>query len=400
MRRGTIVASAPIDDALAVFFPAPRTYTGEDMLELHCHGSPIVVERVIQAAIAAGARAADGGEFSRRAVLNGRMDLLQAEAVADLIEARMSAGAHAAWEQLQGALSQRLLGLRSRLVAVLADVEAHVDFSDDELPDESWPARRRALTHVCEEIEQMLDGFAAARRQREGLRVVVTGRPNAGKSSIINRLLGSERMIVTDEPGTTRDVVEESLDFDGLAFVLADTAGLRVSDSAAETLAVARARQVLARADIVVYVIDASVALTAEDIEQVGSLAAGKLVIVMNKQDLGGPLQDLPFAVDVVVATSARTGSGCQDLAAELRRLGASLVETQPAGISRLRHRAALERAFRHLRDASDAMASEAGTEIAVIELRAALHQIGTLTDVLDNEEILDRIFADFCIGK
>ncbi|HYB98349.1 MAG TPA: tRNA uridine-5-carboxymethylaminomethyl(34) synthesis GTPase MnmE [Candidatus Limnocylindrales bacterium] len=401
MRHGTIVAERPIDEALAVFFPAPRTYTGEDMLELQCHGSPLVVEQVLQAAMTCGARAAEGGEFSRRAVLNGRMDLLQAEAVADLIDARISAGARAAWEQLQGALSRRMMEIRSRIVAVLADVEAHVDFSDDELPDENWPNRRAAVAEIAADIDALLAGFDAARRHREGLRVVVTGRPNAGKSSLINRLLGSQRMIVTDEAGTTRDVVEETVDLGGLALVLTDTAGLRDSSSIAENEAVSRARRAVDEADIVLYVVDASRPVAPQDLAWLSQLAGRPHLLVQNKSDLPAMAGRGAVCDGVTaVATSALTGQGCEELAERLKHLTAQLLEAQPTCISRVRHRTALADVRASLNAACAAMERETAAEIAALELRTALHALASLTEPTDNEEVLDVIFAEFCIGK
>lgn len=408
LRLGNVVAAdgkTPVDQALAVFFPAGRSFTGEDVVELHCHGSPVVVEQVLASAVAAGARAAERGEFTRRAVLNGRLDLLQAEAVADLIEARMAAGARAAWQQLQGALSSRFAQARGELVAVLADIEAAVDFTEDELPDADHDARSRAIDAVIGELEKLLDGFAASRRQREGLRVVFTGKPNAGKSSLVNRLLGSGRMIVSEEPGTTRDIVEEAVDLGGVAFVLTDTAGIREAVGAAEAEAVERARQRALEADLRVLVLDA-----AEDPEEAlresaGGQAGADCVVVFNKIDLAapspGPWRDrLEADSEAVLETSAKTGQGCEELAAALVEAARRRLEADPVGISRLRHRAALECALDPLRRARQLSRAEQACELAAAELRAALFELSTIAGAVDNEEVLDLVFSEFCIGK
>ncbi len=420
MRLGTVLASdraTPIDEALGVFFPSPSSFTGEDTFEIHCHGSPVVVEQIVASAVAAGARPAERGEFTRRAVLNGKLDLLQAEAVADLIDARMAAGANAAWKQLQGALSTELAEARAGLLAVLADIEAAVDFTDDELPDPDFARRSDAISAVATRLGSLLDGFAASRRQRDGIRVVFTGRPNAGKSSLVNRLLGSGRMIVSDEPGTTRDVVEEAVELGGIAFVLTDTAGIREAVGAAETEAVERARETVASADLRVLVIDAS---EADDGLPQGSAPAGAqnagtvattgvaidadTVVVLNKRDLGGAAAEAWRAratgAAAVLETSAHTGEGCARLGETLVAEARSRLESQPVGISRVRHRAALARTVEALGRARSLAASEDSCELAALELRAALAELAAISEPSDNEDVLDLIFSEFCIGK
>ena len=408
MRLGTVMASdgaTPLDQALGVFFPAPHSYTGEDTFEVHSHGSPVVVEEVVSSAIAAGARAAERGEFTRRAVLNGKLDLLQAEAVADLIDARMAGAAQAAWQQLQGALSGQLASARSRLVAVLADLEARIDFTDDELPDEDFGRRAGVIADVAGELTRLHDGYAAARRQREGFRVVFTGRPNAGKSSLVNRLLGSGRMIVSEEPGTTRDAVEEAVDLGGVAFVFTDTAGIRDDAGPAETEAVARARDRVRDADLRVLVLDASRIPDAEDDALWQQVQGPGTVVVMNKADLGDRIPPDRLAIlrdgsASVVTTSARTGLGCDQLGKVLGELARRILVSEPAGISRVRHRLALERTLQPLRRAQRLALSEDACELAVLELREALGELASIGEALGDEEVLDRIFSEFCIGK
>ena len=405
-----------IDEALAVLMPAPHSYTGEDTVEIHCHGSPLVVERIVAAAVSVGARVAERGEFSRRAVLNGRMDLLQAEAVLDLINAPVEAGVRQAWQQLQGALSQRLQLIRGSLVAELAEVEANVDFSDEELPEENSSLRMERLETATTGLQALLDGFAASRRSREGLRTVFCGRPNVGKSSLINALLGQGRMIVSDEPGTTRDAVEETVDLGGQAFVLTDTAGVRETSSKAEGLAVATARQRMLEADIAVVVIDGSLPLGGQDRQLLaafgpdgGSAGAVKpaVVVVVNKIDLPDGLSgtehnylnSLDFSL---ISTSALDPDGCHSLAQALLLLARERgpEEGQQVGISRLRHREAIARACDRLRATIALVVDGGGTELVAMELRASVDELASITEPLDNEEVLDRIFGEFCIGK
>ena len=407
-RRGTAFAAdglTPLDDVLAVHFPAPHSYTGEDSFEIHCHGAPVVVEQILASMMAAGARGAERGEFTRRAVLNGKIDLLQAEAVADLVDARMAAGARAAWAQLQGALSGELLALRSSLIGVLADIEAQVDFTDDDLPEADLGRRAAAIVAVEKRITELLGGFAASRRQREGLRVVVTGKPNAGKSSLVNGLLGTGRMIVSDEPGTTRDLVEEAVDLSGIAFVLVDTAGIRDTDSKAELEAVARARDSIGEADLLVLVVDSSIAAEDEDLRFWEMALGPDTIVAFNKTDLAAGLSAghrsmLVDGAAAVVETCGRRPGGCSDLAEALCRLGSSRIEAEPVGISRARHRCALERTLVPLERARELALTEQACELAAFELRAALAELAGISDDLGSEEVLDRIFSEFCIGK
>lgn len=399
----------PLDEVLAVWMPAPRTYTGEDLVEIHCHGSPLIVESVIGAATRAGARPADRGEFTRRAVLNGRMDLAQAEAVADLVDARVRGGARLAWEQLQGGLSRRLRSIRDAIIGVLSDIEANVDFSDDDLPEENTVPRIEALEAARDEVAGMLDGFIAARRWREGYRVVFTGRPNVGKSSLVNALLGYGRMIVSEEPGTTRDAVEEMVDLGGCAFVLTDTAGVRESASEAETRAVDRAREKLAQADIVIHVFDVRAQTTVLDDGELLPASDAKHLVVLNKCDLlpHAGIDEIPGKgpdwTQAVIRTSARTGEGCDALAAALVSIacdeGEELHEA-PTNISRVRHRSALEEAHKGISSALELLHHGGAPELVSIEIRTALGHLAAITEPLNNDEVLDRIFKDFCIGK
>ncbi|MFT4570943.1 MAG: tRNA modification GTPase [Hyphomicrobiaceae bacterium] len=390
-----------VDEVLVALMPGPNSYTGEDCAEIHCHGSPPVIEAVTAIVIGLGARPADPGEFTRRAVLNGKMDLVQAEAVADLVDARVEAGARAAWAQLQGALSNDLAEIRGHVLSVLADVEANVDFSDEELPEENVSARLSVLDSAAAGIDGLLSGFPAARRRREGWRVVFCGLPNAGKSSLINALLGQGRMIVSDEPGTTRDTVEETVDLNGTAFVLTDTAGIRETQSRAEIAAIQRARDTVAEADIVVEVVDRGDATNHESI----GLDAPHRLLVLNKVDLPSRLsatqqQRVASEDRTVLEVSAVRGDGLDDLVEALKTIAHS-DDGHPAAVSgRVRHRKALERARAALAGARVLVERGAEPELASLELREVAAELAAITHPLDNEEVLDIIFRDFCIGK
>jgi len=397
-----------IDEVLAVRMAAPRSYTAEDVVEIHCHGSPVVVDALLGAAMLAGARLAEPGEFTRRAVLNGRMDLIQAEAVGDLIEAPVLSGAKAAWQRLSGALSNRVSGIRSGLLSILSNVEAYIDFSDDDLPEENAGDELAALSAVRGDVEALLSGFVGARREQEGYRVVLAGKPNVGKSSLLNSLLGFERAIVSLEAGTTRDTITETVDVSGFAFVITDTAGVRETSSASESLAVARSLQEAVDADILLRVFDGSSPLDEADLRVLGlKTKEGAELIVVNKSDLPTGLtaddQRRLRAVgcEVISASALETG-GSEDLRHTLvSRAGALKGDAAAsAGLSRERHRAALERALAAIDDAMALMTRGDQAELASIELRRALAEISGITEALDNEQVLDLIFSRFCLGK
>ncbi len=397
-----------LDDVLAVRMPGPNTYTGEDSVEIHCHGSPVVVDRLIGAALQSGARAADPGEFTRRAVLNGRMDLLQAEAVADLVSAQLLAGVKAANQQLEGALSGRLSRIRAQIVDLLADVEAHIDFADEDIAEEDARRRSNVASDVAQQLEALTTGFEASMRAREGYRVVLAGRPNVGKSSLFNALIGFGRAIVTDEPGTTRDSIEETIDLHGHGFVLVDTAGIRENAGRSESIAIERSRAAAASADIRIAVIDGSSPLVAADHELLAKREAnGATLCVLNKCDLGEGLTSIDRRLldrldGPIVRTSALGSIGLDDLrralidAASALRGDASVT----IGLSRERHRAAAERARTALERARGLLAANEQSEVAAVELRDALVELAAITEPLDNEAVLDRIFAEFCVGK
>lgn len=393
-----------IDQGLLIYFPGPASFTGEDVVEFHCHGGPIVVDLLLQTLLQAGARFAQPGEFSRRAFLNGRMDLTQAEAVADLIEAGSVQAARAAVRSMRGEFSKQVHALAEDLLELRVFVEASLDFPDEEidfLADES-------VTRRCEALCAGVDELAATAKQgallRDGMSVVLAGPPNAGKSSLLNRLTGQETAIVTHLPGTTRDVLRERISIDGMPLHVVDTAGLRGDADLVEAEGIRRARREIETADRVLLVVDASAALA--DTEGADAMAdlpdKAACTIIRNKIDLTGEEPGLVQREDgvAVLAVSALTGSGLAALRAHL----SSIVGYEPhAGASlsaRTRHIDALRQAGMRLQEARSRLAGGHSPEIVAEELRLAHQSLGEITGEISSEDLLGRIFSSFCIGK
>jgi len=388
-----------IDYGLAVLMRQPHSYTGEDVFELHCHGSPVVLRAALAALLRAGARAAEPGEFTKRAFLNGRLDLAQAEAVAALIQARTPEGAEQARDQLFGHLSRHLDLARERLIRIKGHLEVQIDFSDEDGVGEIDLAG--GISGLISGIDDLVRTYARGRLLREGVRVAIVGRPNVGKSSLLNALLGEERAIVTPIPGTTRDVIEEAVDFDGVPVVLVDTAGVREAPGEVERIGVERARQVAATADVILVVIDAA----AEPVEPLPvQIERERAILVFNKVDL--PLawcEERLRELEVefrLVRVSAKTGAHLDALRAAV----VSSVCTVPLDglpvLTTARQCDALGKARESLALALDGLQRGAAPELIAVDVQAALDHIGSVTGIVTSEDVLDRIFREFCIGK
>ncbi len=403
LHHGWLGAGERVDEVVAAVFRAPASYTREDVVELSCHGGRLPARRALELLLAAGARAARPGEFTLRAFLGGRLDLVQAEAVAELIGARSDAAHRAALARLAGDLSSALRGELEALADLLAEVEARVDFAEDvggiEVPEHV----RAGITRVAAELAARRRGAAWARALREGVQVAIVGRPNAGKSSLFNRLVGEDRAIVTALPGTTRDRVSATVELQGALFTLSDTAGLRVAADEIEAHGIARARQALETSRLAIWVVDASVPADGEDAQVAAALAGRAVVLALNKCDL--PLANAgatvasweALAADARVRTSAVTGAGVDELAASLVRVAGF----EPGDLL------ASERQFEGLARACEALlradaeaAGGAPGEIVAIELRAAMGELEELLGVRVSDDMLGRIFARFCVGK
>ena len=401
--HGRVLAAdgTEIDKVLCLIFRAPRSYTGDDTVEIQGHGGPVVIRRILRRCLDAGARMAESGEFTKRAFLNGKMDLVQAEAVADLIHARSDRAAKAALEQLEGGLSRRFNGLYDGLMEIAADVETTLDFVEDELPDDVFPTLGKKLEACFADLEHLLATWDEGRLLREGARVVIAGRPNAGKSTLFNVLLGQERAIVTAIAGTTRDVIEESLVLDGVPLRILDTAGLRETDCLIEQEGIRRARAHSAAADITVYLVDVSQPLCQEDELHIRQLNPHSTVIVLNKCDARHPGFRFPFAEFATVEACLLNGTGAAAIrTAVSEKLGGISHAPAHAVISE-RHRNLLETTRLELEQARGQIATgELGAAPAAEHLRTALEALGLVTGRVYHNELLDNVFSRFCIGK
>lgn len=387
----------PLDEVLLCVHRAPASYTGEDMVEISCHGGILVTRRALETLLAAGARAAEPGEFTQRAFLNGRMDLTQAEAVMDLIRAQTDLAIRAAGEQLDGRLGQRVNGLREDLLSLVAHVEAFIDFPDENIDPETGAALVVRADGMIAALDALLATAGQGRILREGVRTVIYGEPNVGKSSLLNALLGQDRAIVSDLPGTTRDTIEESFNVRGLPLRLIDTAGLRASVDPLENAGMAHTRRTLARADLALHIADGSQPpLAISDATQPVPVE----ILVLNKRDLGvhPAWAEHPGAVRV----SCRNGDGLEALADAIyeRVTGGQLAWNDAAVAINARHQGCLQRARESLLTAREALRDGLSPEFAALDLRAALDAVGAVVGQVDTEDILGRIFSTFCIGK
>jgi len=388
-----------VDEALLLLMQAPRSFTREDVVELHCHGGVVAVRRVLELVLAAGARRAQPGEFSQRAFLNGRLDLTRAEAIGEMVSARSRRAAQLAMAGIDGGLQQCMAALRSRLLDQLAELEARVDFEED-LPPLDGAAVMAALAAVRAELEQLVADAQQGALLRDGLRVAIVGRPNVGKSSLLNRLSRRERAIVTDLPGTTRDLLESELVLNGVPLTLLDTAGIRPTSDRVEQLGIARSHEALAAADVVLLLFDLSAGWTAED-EALRQLvpAGAPLLVVGNKADAAGLAvgRGVPPAQ---VCMSAISGEGLAVVEAELLRCcGAGPLEGLQMALN-TRQRELATAAATSLERALAAADQQLPWDFWTIDLRAAVRSLGEITGEEVSEAVLDRVFARFCIGK
>ncbi len=402
-----------LDEAVVTFFARPNSYTGEDLVEIAAHGSPVILEMLVRLALRSGARLARPGEFTERAFLAGRIDLTQAEAVRDLIDAQTLYQARIAAEQMGGALSRRVHPAKEKLVELVALLEAGIDFAEDDVevtPDAEIVTRTDTISA---ELEALARSFEHGRLVHAGLRLAIVGRPNVGKSSLFNRLLERERAIVTAQPGTTRDLVTERLSLGGIPLELVDTAGLRETSEEAEAIGVRKSREALADADLVLAVVDASAPLREDERALIASLAGRRALVAENKCDLPPAAAverpgDLEFPEKraenpppAAVRTSALTGEGVQTLRGALEQMIRNPAGESESGIlTSLRHFEAVRGALASLDAARAAVAAKIPHEMVLLDLYAALRQLDGLTGETTPDDILNRIFSTFCIGK
>jgi tRNA modification GTPase len=393
-----------LDQALTCFFKAPHSFTGEDVVEFHCHGSPVLLRRVVDTLLQLDARMANPGEFSLRAVMNGRMQLAQAEAIRDLIDAQTDAAAQQATRQLGGEISHRLQPPKEQLLKVIVRLESSLEFVEDDLPQVEQEEIGKELSALRDDLQNLASTFARGRLLHDGLKVALVGRPNAGKSSLFNRLVGHGRAIVTSTPGTTRDTISEPIALDGVPVTLIDTAGIRKTIDEIESLGVERTQRTAADSDLLVVVIDGSQPLNDED-ELVLESATGKPhIVALNKRDLQtfsarqslGTLSSSP-----TVSVSAVTLEGLAELrAAMLKPFVNGNRAAEGLMITNARHHDLLVRAERAIELSANLVRERASEEIILVGLHNALRLLGEITGETTTEEMLGQIFSTFCIGK
>ena len=406
---GTIVdpsTNKTIDEVLAVYMKAPYTYTREDVGEIHCHGSIISLRKTLELILSRGARLAEKGEFTKRAFLNGRLDLSQAEAVMDLIKADTDKGFDVALEQMEGSLSAKVRELRDSLVALLAHVAVNIDYPDEDIEEITYEEMIKSISVIGDEVGNMLARAHTGRIIREGLKVTIAGKPNVGKSSLMNAMLRETRAIVTDIPGTTRDTIEEGLSVRGIPLRLTDTAGIHSTEDQVEKLGIEKSKESFNKADLILFILDGSKALEEEDLELMEKVLEKPVVVLVNKTDLDLKLDieevkaKIPHAT--VIKTAVKEGTGLDLLEEEIERLVYSGGASQKDSllVTNVRHKNALEQTASALNDAKDGCERREALDLVEIDLRRAWEFLGEITGETAAEDIIDQVFSRFCLGK
>jgi len=390
-----------LDHALITYFKSPNSFTGEDIVEISCHGSPVLLQGVIRIVLTLGARLAEPGEFTLRALSNKRMNLSQAEAVRDLIDSQTEAAAKQAVRQLKGELSTYLQPIKESLLEIIVQMESRLEFVEDDLPELAAKQINQQLEELSKQIESLSLTFRSGRLLRDGLKVAIVGRPNVGKSSLFNALLASDRAIVTNIPGTTRDSLSELININGVPVLLTDTAGVRLSFDIIENIGVERTRRVINEADLVVVVFDGSQNLTKEDFDVLADTASSNHIFAINKCDLESIKLTLPETEIKKVIVSAKTGEGMEELrSAILEPFADTEVTNSGLMITDVRHYDLLNRTLAEIKNSRNLLAQGASEEITLVGLHNALTFLGQITGETTSDEILGMIFSTFCIGK
>ena len=394
-----------LDKVLLVVMRAPHSYTTEDVVEIQCHGSPLVLRTILDLVLRQGARLAEAGEFTQRAFLHGRLDLTQVEAVADLIHASSEVGAKLAAQQLHGKLYQAIDIVKKQVVSIASLIEAGIEFPEEGLEFTQREDCLQRLDHACADLENMLSHAEQGRRMREGFAVALIGRPNVGKSSLLNTLLREQRAIVTTIPGTTRDSIEESVQIQGVAFRLTDTAGIRKTADLLETEGIRRTQIVRDKADLVLLILDSSEQLTEEDQTLIHDVEQERTIVVLNKKDrLSAKLPEWYEAISAMesVLISAKTGDGCDELESCLfaKATQGGLPHQDEIWITNRRQQQAAKNALDALQQAREIFENSDGEEFLAVDLRSCLNALGEIVGETTPDDLLGQIFSEFCIGK
>ena len=396
-----------VDEAIFLLMRGPRSFTGEDVVEVQCHGGMVVLKQVLQLILLSGARLAEQGEFSKRAFLNGRLDLAQAESIMDIVQAKTERGVDLALSQLQGSLSGMVKELRADLLELVAFIQADIDYPDDDIERLTPEEFQSRVANLKEQIASVLENAQKGKMIRDGLRVVIAGKPNVGKSSLLNALLGHERAIVTDIPGTTRDVIEEYINLNGIPLKIVDTAGIRETDNVVEQIGVDKAQQFVKNADLVLYVVDAVQGLTDEDREMLAEIKNQHVIYLMNKSDVG--ITDearVDFANAIggapVLEISAREKLGLDQLEQSIMDLffSGTLEVQNDIMVTNVRHIQILEESAAHMEGFLTGLSLGMSVDFLVIDLQNAWEKLGKITGETVEEDLLDQIFSKFCLGK
>lgn len=405
MRYGKIVdkfSKEIIDEVLVSYMKGPKSFTAEDSVEINCHGGIISTNKVLEEVIKAGARIAEPGEFTKRAFLNGRIDLSQAEAVMDLIRAKTDLSMKSALMQSEGRISREIKDIRHELLGVIAHIEATVDFPEEDLEEMTSDKIKIDLDNIIKRIEKLLDTANEGRIIREGLSMVIIGKPNVGKSSLLNSILMEQRSIVTDVPGTTRDVIEEYVNLEGIPVKIVDTAGIRETQDLVEKIGVERSKEKINEADLVVFMLDLSRRLDSDDKEILDYIKNKKYIVILNKSDLKRELEEYSFDdMKNVIEISAKNGDGIYTLKKKIKELFfKGEINSTDLMITNSRHKEALYKAKEKCLASLETLNSGVSIDLASIDIRGAWMNLGEVSGETLEEDIIDKIFSEFCLGK
>ncbi|WP_138204203.1 tRNA uridine-5-carboxymethylaminomethyl(34) synthesis GTPase MnmE [Haloimpatiens lingqiaonensis] len=407
MRYGFIVdkdSREVIDEVIVSYMRGPRSFTAEDTVEINCHGGVVATNRVLEETIKAGARLAERGEFTKRAFLNGRIDLSQAEAVIDIINAKTELSMKSAIKQSEGIISKEISAIRAELLGLIAHIEATVDYPEDDLEEVTSKKANIQLSTFIDEIDRLLSTAEEGKMLKEGIKVVIVGKPNVGKSSLLNALLQEKRAIVTDVPGTTRDVIEEYINIDGIPIKLIDTAGIRETENIVEKIGVEKSKEKIEEADLIILMLDLSRKLDREDEEIIEYIRDKKYIVLLNKKDLNRQMEskelsklDSKYIIDI----SVKTGEGLDNIKNCIKQLFfKGEIKTEDIYVTNNRHKEALIRSKESLRAAIGVLENVEAIDLASIDIRNAWTALGEITGDTVEEDIIDKIFAEFCLGK